>query len=160
MNKDKSKNKIQDQQPVLNNKKDAELWKEKYLRALADYQNLEKRINSIRDQETKFAAKEFVIKIIPVIDDIERAQKIIKNEGLQLTLQNLFDIFHEMNIEKIDVLNKDFDPYIMECVDTLDVDKELENKVIEQFQPAYMMYGKIIRVAKVKIGKSNNIKNN
>lgn len=132
-------------------KKEAEGWKGKYLRALADYQNLEKRIAAQRSQDVRFAAKDFVFRLLPVIDVLEKAEKILNDQGLKLALQQLREVLKSEQVEKMLVLGKMFDPNTMECIEVVESDNE--GQVIEEIRPGYTMWGKVIRVAQVKVGK-------
>lgn len=132
-------------------KRDINEWKNKYLRALADYQNLEKRVNEGRANDIKFAARSLIVKLLPAIDDIERAGDLIKNEGLNLAIKKLSDILKSEQVEKIEVLGKKFDPQTMECIEV--VGEEKGDEVVEEISPGYKMWDQVIRPAKVKVGK-------
>lgn len=126
-------------------------WKNKYLRALADYQNLEKRIVESRSQDIKFATKNFFLKIVPVIDDLEKAERELQEKGLTLIINKLMDNLKSETIEKIEVLGKKFDPHTMECIE---VDNDGENDAVtKELRSGYTMHGKVIRAAQVKVGR-------
>ena len=135
--------------------KEIEEWKNKYLRALADYQNLEKRIQSERVNEIRFATKSLVVKLLPVIDVLEKAQEVLNDQGLTLALKQFSDVLRSEQVEKIEVLGKKFDPYLMECVEAVECDSQKENIVLEEITTGYLMHGKVIRIAQVKVGKKN-----
>src|SRR3972149_4489631 len=101
-------------------------WKGKYLRALADYQNLEKRIQTVRQEEARFAAKNLIIKILPVSDTLYKADKLLNDQGLKLALKQLQDTLVSEGVEKIEVIGKKFDPQTMECIEVVESDKEDE----------------------------------
>lgn len=135
-------------------KRDIDEWRNKYLRALADYQNLEKRVNETREHEAKFASRNLIIKLLSAIDDIEKADGLIKNEGLTLSIKKLQGILKSENVEKIETLGKKYDPHTMECVE---IDKsEVSDDVIEEIRSGYKMFGQVIRTAQVKVGKVKN----
>ena len=69
--------------------KEIDEWEAKYLRALADYQNLDRRVREQVNQDKKNAAREVIIKFLPVLDDLLKAQSQIKNEGLKLIIDKL-----------------------------------------------------------------------
>lgn len=128
-----------------------EEWKGKYLRALADYQNLEKRIQIQRKEDTKFAAKNLILKMLSVADTLEKTERLINEQGLKLAVKQFKDILEEEGIERIGVLGKKFDPHLMECVEVIESGRE--DEVIEEVRAGYTMFGKVIRVAQVKVGK-------
>jgi len=134
-------------------KRETEVWKEKYIRALADYQNLEKRTSEEHHQVRMFAGLVIVEKLLPVVDLLEKAQSHLKDQGLELALKELYSFFRTIGVEKIDVLEKPFDPYTMDCIEIIEGGKE--NCVVSVISDGYRMHNKIIRPAKVKVGKKS-----
>ncbi|MEK7634002.1 MAG: nucleotide exchange factor GrpE [Patescibacteria group bacterium] len=132
-------------------KQQAEEFKNKYLRALADYQNLEKRVNEERLELMKIANKNLLIKILPFLDNLGKAEVFIKDQGLKISKDHFFQILKDAGLKEIDLLNKDFDPNLAEAVDIIS-GKE-DNKVVEVLRKGYMFEDKIIRVAQVKVSK-------
>jgi molecular chaperone GrpE len=128
----------------------AEEWKQKYLRVLADYQNLEKRSTARVEEVRKFAAEVTLRKFLPAIDSLTLASNHIKDEGLRLALKEFSAAFESCGVKRMEVVGKVFDPYTMECIDVIDGEDE---KVIEEVTPGYMFMDKVLRVAKVKVGK-------
>jgi molecular chaperone GrpE len=134
-------------------KKEAEEWKGKYLRALADYQNLEKRKQEEFKEIRIYAAERLVIKLLPVLDNFYQAQMQLQDKGLELALKECMNIFSELDIKQIDTEGKTYDPMTMECIEMV---TGSENKVIAETSPGYIMGDKVIRVAKVKVGIGDN----
>ncbi|HEX7543102.1 MAG TPA: nucleotide exchange factor GrpE [Patescibacteria group bacterium] len=132
-------------------KQQVEEFKNKYLRALADYQNLEKRIGEERFELIKMANKNLLIKILPFLDNLEKAEVFIKDQGLKISKDHFLQILKETGLEEIDILNKDFDPISAEAVDI--VPGKEENKIVEVLRKGYKFEDKIIRVAQVKVSK-------
>jgi len=130
------------------------IWKERYLRALADYQNLEKRVQATREDDLKYAGQTLILKMLPVLDILEKAQQTIKDKGLEIALNQFRLVLENESVKKIDVLGKKFDPELMECIEITDVNsKEQNNCVLEELRSGYKMLEKVIRVAHVKVGK-------
>jgi len=148
---EKQKEGIQPSVPPEIRKSESDIWKEKYIRALADYQNLEKRTETERGQIQTFAGLVVIEKLLPVVDLLEKAQEHLKDQGLELALKELHAFFQALGVEKIDVVGKKFDPYSMDCVDIVPGGEE--NTVVSVFTPGYRMHHKVIRPAKVKVGK-------
>ena len=147
----KSNDQINKKKEEEKNSDGTEEWKSKYLRALADYQNLEKRVAVNRAEEFKLAAKNFILKILPVLDVLENAQKQIKDKGLELAVKLFHEVLKKEQVERIEVVGKKFDPYLMDCVDVAESEKE--NEVIEELRAGYRLWDKVIRPAQVKVGK-------
>lgn len=131
--------------------KQAEEWKNKYLRALADYQNLEKRTHADKEETRKFAVAVFLERLLPVVDTLERAQGHLSDTGLALALKELAAILSEFGVERMKTEGQAFNPHEMECVEAVD---GKENEVVEEVLPGYRLHGKLLRVAQVKVGKS------
>lgn len=125
--------------------------KNKYLRAIADYQNLEKRVGEERFELMKMANKNLLIKILPFLDNLEKAELFVKDEGLKISKDHFFQILKEAGLEEMDLLNKDYDPNFAEAIDIV-AGKE-DNKVVEILKKGYMFEDKIIRIAQVKVSK-------
>lgn len=123
-------------------------WK----RALADYQNLEKRVNDERQMFARFAAKNIIIKLLTIVDDLEKAQIHLKDQGLGLTLKKLHDLLKEEGVAKIEVAGKDFDVHTMEAV--VIEEGKADNQVLEELRAGYKMYGAVLRPAQVKVSKN------
>ncbi|MEK7544142.1 MAG: nucleotide exchange factor GrpE [Patescibacteria group bacterium] len=134
--------------------KQAEEWKSKYLRALADYQNLEKRSGLEKAEIRGYAAQSVITRLLPVVDTLERAQKHLEDSGLALVLKELDAFFASQGVVKFMVAGALFDPGSMECIEVVDGE---DNVVVQELLPGYMLHGKIIRVAQVKVGKKNTI---
>ncbi len=126
-------------------------WKSKYLRALADYQNLEKRTQQEKQQIRKYAAETVTARLLPALDTLTKASTHIKDTGLELALKELSAVLAEQGVEKIEVVGKPFDPHRMECIEVV---AGADNIVIEEILPGYRLHDKILRVAQVKVGKT------
>src|SRR3989344_2617852 len=132
-----------------------EEWKGKYLRALADYQNQERRMAEI-GKLTVSRAEELVIrKLLPIVDLFDQIVSLtIYNEdkGLKAVWKQLHDLIEGIGVSKISVVGKTFDPRSMECVDVAEGE---EGIVIEEFTSGYTLRDSVLRVAKVKVGKKS-----
>ncbi len=132
--------------------KQIEEWKSKYLRALADYQNLEKRTNEDRQEIRQYASERIVLKLLPVLDTLEKAQGHLNDKGLDLVLKEFHAVLVAQGVSKIDVKAKEFNPHEMECVEVVE---GKDNVVVEEVLPGYVIHGKVLRVARVKVGREN-----
>lgn len=139
------------QMEIVDLKKQVDEFKNKYLRAIADYQNLEKRVGDERFELMKIANKSMLIKILPFLDNLEKAELFIKDPGLKISKDHFMQILKEAGLEELDLLNKDYDPVTAEAVQL--VEGKEDNKVVEILRKGYMFGDKIIRVAQVKVSK-------
>ena len=130
-------------------------------RALADYQNLEKRIVEGRVQLSSWASANLVTKILPILDHLEKVIKLggpVMSEedkskdwfkGVELAVQQLQGVLADEGLEEI-VADGQFDPALHEAVDTKDGD---DNIILEIIEKGYTLGGKVIKPAKVIVGK-------
>lgn len=119
-------------------------------RSVADYRNLEKRVEDQKLEFVKFANQELLLRLLPAFDTLFLAEKYVTDEGLKLSIKKLTEVLKDNGVEKIEVVGRDFDPHLMECVDTQAGE---ENKVIEEARPGFALYGRVLRAAQVKVGK-------
>ncbi len=129
-------------------------FKDKYLRALADYQNLEKQTQSWKEDFVKFASQNLIIQILEILDDLEKAQEHLPDEGLKLVLDKLQTILKNNGLEEIFCEGAAFDPNLCEAVEILA--GEEDNKIVKILKKGYKLNGKVIRVAKVTVTKKQN----
>lgn len=127
-----------------------EEWKTKCMRVLADYQNLEKRTQHEKQEIRLYAAEVVIGRLLPALDTLGRAHTHIKDMGLDLALKELHAALSEQGVKKIDVVGKPFNPHEMECIEVVEGP---DNEVVEEILPGYRLHEKILRVAKVKVGK-------
>lgn len=123
--------------------------KEKYLRALADYQNLEKQTAGWKEEFVKFANQDLILDLLEILDDLEKAQEHLKDNGLKIIIDKLQTILKNNGLEEINLENAVFDPNLCEAVETLP--GEEDNKIAEVISKGYKLNGKVIRVSKVKV---------
>jgi molecular chaperone GrpE len=133
----------------------------KWKRALADYANLEKRIDKEKEVFVKFSNAQLLQNLLPVLDDFERAEQHLKDQGLTLAVNKLKEVLKNEGVEEIQALGEEFNPHLMEAMEMVYGPK---NKVVEVVVKGYLLNDKILRVAKVKVGsgekniEDNNIK--
>ena len=132
-------------------KHNVEEWKNKYLRALADYQNLEKTFLEEKEEIIKSANFQLILKLLPFIDSVDKGEIFIKDQGLKIAKENLLKTLKEIGLQEIEVLNHEFDPRLAEAIDMVTGDKD--NIVVEVLRKGYQMNGRILRVAQVKVSK-------
>lgn len=130
---------------------------EKWKRALADYQNLEKRTREEKGKLIKYAGEEILVKLLPFLDNLEKAAGHLKDEGLDLAVRQLWQVLANEGLAKIITVGEMFNPQEMEAVDTVLGDEE--NKVRHEFRSGYKLNGRIIRVAQVQVEKKKIKKN-
>jgi len=129
--------------------------KQEYLdgwqRTKADFINYKKGEEQRKKDTLKFAKEDFIESILPVLDSFNMAKEShIWKDGMDQIYRQLVSILEKNGLEEIDPLNEDFNPSFHEAV--LMVQGE-EGKIMEVMAKGYLLNGKIIRPAKVKVGK-------
>lgn len=146
--------KLQNENTILN---------EKVLRITAEMQNMRRRYDEEISNIYKYNGMEFVKKILPIIDNFERAISQDDNnlndelskflEGFKMIYGNFKNILNEMGVKEIDSLHKEFDPNTMNAVLT-DKDENYEsNIVLDVMQKGYIYNDKVVRPAMVKVNE-------
>jgi molecular chaperone GrpE len=123
-------------------------WK----RALADYKNLERRTAEEREAFINYSNETLVRSLLPVIDNMETLTKHIADQGLKMILQDFDHVLENEGVEEIETIQKDFSQDTMEAIEIVEGEK---NKVIEVISKGYYLKGKLLRPARVKVGKGN-----
>ena len=120
-------------------------------RILADYRNLEKRVDSQRRDWILEANKKLLLNLLPVLDTLILAEKHSKgDETLSLSVKQFLDILKGEGVEKIKTEGANFDPNLMDGIETIEGE---EGKVIEEVRAGYSLYEKTLRPAQVKVGR-------
>lgn len=126
---------------------------DKFKRALADYQNQEKRYETQRALFAKFANESLLDKILTVIDDLERAQGHLNDAGLGHVLKTFNQLLSSEGLTVVDSDNADFDPATMDCAEVVAGPKD---KVVRTVAKGYRLFDKVLRPAKVEVGSGTS----
>ena len=128
-----------------------EEYKGKYLRAIADYQNYERRVQDQRIEGTKNANKNVILKLLSFLDDLERAEVFVKDPNLSHVKESFNKMLKNEGLEEIEVINKPYDPHTAEVINM--EDGEIENMVVAVLRKGYTYNGQLLRVAQVTVSK-------
>lgn len=124
----------------------------RYRRALADYQNLQKRSQEERIHWIKTANKELLLRLLPVFDTLQLATKHSEDQTLKVCLQQFIDVLKAEGVEFIKAVGKEFNPHTMEAVTT--AQGQEEGKVLEELRAGFIINGQTLRPAQVVVVKS------
>jgi molecular chaperone GrpE len=136
--------------------------KDKYLRLFAEFDNFKKRTVKERFDLMKTAAQETITALLPVLDDFDRAKKSAENpdsgevfsEGVQLVYHKLYQTLHQKGLAPMESSGKPFDPEQHEAITDIPAPTdELKGVVLDTIEKGYFLHDKIIRYAKVVVGK-------
>jgi len=138
---------------------EAAVWKERYLRLLADLENTKKRLARTSAQEVE-AQKEMLLRdILPVADGLDLALLHISREedsrnilqGIEMNRSLLGKFFTKYAVEELDALGQPFDPNLHESIGLVRYPGVASNTVVRVEQKGYLLSGKLLRPAQVLI---------
>ena len=130
-------------------------------RARADFLNYKKEEMARIGEFLKYATEEFILKILPILDNFNVAMKKLpenlKNEenvkGMLQIKTQLQDFLKNQGLEEIKTVGERFDPNLHEVVGAVEMEDKEPGMIVEEIQKGYKLYGKVIRPAKIKINK-------
>ena len=136
-------------------------FKEKYLRLVAEFDNFRKRTAKEKLETIQTASKDVVVSLLEVMDDADRAQQQLSTssdsdeikKGILLVFNKLRNILQSKGLRVMDAKGKEFDPDLHEAIAEVDAGKDMKGKVVDVVQNGYYLNDKIIRFAKVVVGK-------
>jgi molecular chaperone GrpE len=123
----------------------------------ADFENYRKRTEKEKQDYAKYASKQVILDILPVLDNFELSLKHTSNKkefvkGIELVYAQLLDILEKKGLKPINALDKKFDPEQHEAL-IQEESKKSSGTIIEEFQKGFTLNGKVIRPSKVKVAK-------
>ena len=136
--------------------------KDKHLRLFAEFENFKKRTMRERLDLLKTAGQDTINKILPVLDDFDRAKKSAEDEstdeqlsdGILMVYNKLYSVMNGMGVVPMETTGLDFDPEFHEAITEIPAPSEdMKGKIIDTVEKGYLMNEKIIRFAKVVVGK-------
>ena len=143
-------------------KTELEEAKDKYLRKVAEFENFKRRNAKERVELIQTAGKEVITEMLDVLDDCDRAQKQIETsddirvikEGVSLVFNKFRNVLQSKGLKPMETINKEFDPDLHEAITEIPAPApELIGKVVDEVMKGYYLNDKIIRHAKVVVGK-------
>jgi molecular chaperone GrpE len=136
--------------------------KDKYLRKVAEFENFKRRNAKERVELIQTAGKEVITEMLDVLDDCDRAQKQIETsedikeikEGILLVFNKFRNVLQARGLKPMETIHKEFDPDLHEAIVEIPAPSpELVGKVVDEVMKGYYLNDKIIRHAKVVVGK-------
>ena len=135
---------------------------DRFLRVSAEFENYKKRSAREMSEFKKFANESLIKELLLIIDNLERAINLSKDEGssnngliegIDMTLKKLLKILGEFGLKQIESLEKTFDPNFHQAVMQEETDKHSQNTVIKELQKGYILNERLLRPAMVVVSK-------
>jgi molecular chaperone GrpE len=135
--------------------------RDKYLRLVAEFDNFKRRTAREKIEMIQTAGKDVIISLLEVLDDCDRAEKQIEEtgdigtnkEGVLLVFNKLRNILQAKGLKPMESINTDFDVEKHEAITEVPVHDKMKGKVVDEIVKGYYLNDKLIRFAKVVVGK-------
>ena len=126
-------------------------------RAAADFANFKRRTEQERSDASRFASSMFILNLLPIVDDLERAMGNVPRElagltwidGIHLIYRKLLALLENQGVAPIESVAQPFDPSLHEAVMRA---RGEEGKVLSELQRGYTLHGRVIRPSLVTVG--------
>ena len=134
---------------------------DKYLRLSAEFDNYRKRTLKEKMEISKYASEDILLKIIPFMDDFDRAlihlnessdYEGMKN-GIELIYSKFNDFLKQNGVKEIEAINSNFNVDIHEAVVKSPVEEKMKGKVVDVILKGYYLHDKVLRYSKVVVGE-------
>ena len=138
-------------------------YKDKYLRLLAEFDNMRKRHERERSELIKYAHEEVIVECLKLYDDLERSLAAFKAhdgtdanlvKGLEMVFNNMKELMGRYEVKAIDVKGKPFDPNTQEVLMQQETADFPDGVVMEELEKGYTLGGRVVRTAKVKVARN------
>lgn len=154
---DKLKEEVEDlkkeDSEIAHLKEETKNWEDKYKRALADYQNLQRHSQEQRIVWAGQASREIILKLLPVLDTLVLTAKHFQDKSLQLAIDQFLSVLREDGVERIKTVGEKFNPHLMEAIGTTEGE---DGKVIEESRMGFMLNESVLRTAQVIVGSEKS----
>ena len=135
--------------------------KDKYLRLFAEFDNFKRRSAKERMELIQTAGKDVVVSMLEVMDDCDRAEKQLQTsddvasikEGISLVFNKLRSTLFNKGLKAMQSINTEFDVEKHEAITEVPAADDMKGKVVDEVEKGYYLNEKIIRFAKVVVGK-------
>lgn len=136
--------------------------KDKFLRLLAEFENFKRRTAKERIDLIQTAGKDVIVSLLDVLDDCDRAEKqlntsddiAVLREGIQLVFNKIRSTMQAKGLVAMESVNKDFNVELHEAITEIPAaNNKMKGKVVDEVTKGYFLNDKIIRFAKVVVGK-------
>jgi molecular chaperone GrpE len=136
---------------------------DKYLRALAESENIRKRTRQQSEETVRFQRENLIRDLLPVVDNLERAIQAAQSgadeksiiDGVQMVLRALLDLLKAHGVTQLNVIGQPFDPSRHESVDHVETGEHPPNTVVSEYHRGYLIGDRMLRPARVAVSKGS-----
>ena len=136
--------------------------RDKYVRILAEFENVRKRGEREKIEFIKYANEELISQFLNVLDDLERSVEAAKAnhqdyteflKGIEMVMAHIYEMLKKNNVKPLESVGKKFDPHCHEALMQAETDQFDEDVVMEELLKGYLYGDRVVRTAKVKVAK-------
>ncbi len=143
-------------------KKAAENY-DKYVRAVAELENYRKRAAREKTDAIAYGNEALIRDVLPIIDSLDRATEHACKaadmgafkEGFKLVKDQLLCCLGKHGVETIEAVGTDFNPQLHDAMLQVESGEEGHSKVVEEFEKGYLLRGRLLKPAKVSVGRAS-----
>ncbi|CAG5093338.1 Protein grpE [Thermobacillus xylanilyticus] len=136
-----------------------EEYRQRLLRAQADFDNFRRRTQREKEELAKYASMELISRLLPVLDNFERAIGASKDsgdfealaKGVDMIHRQLLQLLEQEGLKPMETVGQPFNPEFHEAVMRVESDEHEEGTVVEELQRGYILKDRVIRPAMVKV---------
>jgi molecular chaperone GrpE len=141
------------------------LW-DKYLRMQAEFDNYKKRSYREKLEFVKYANEGLILELLEILDNFERGIKAadqkkdfsLLHQGVDMISRQLHSLLESKGLKRIKAMGEKFDPHQHEAIEVIEAEDAEDDKITEELQAGYLLNGRIVRLAKVKVVKAKEVK--
>jgi molecular chaperone GrpE len=133
---------------------------QRYLRLAADFDNFRRRTRQEMESVRQAAAEHLIGELLPVLDNFERALAAARTLfpenvviGIDMIYRQLWQVLAQSGVQPLEAAGKPFDPAFHQALEQVETDDLPEGTVIEEAQRGYLLHGKVLRPAMVRVAK-------
>jgi len=143
-------------------KNEAEEYKDKYLRLLAEMENTRKRLQKEKQEMMRFSIENVISDFLTPIDNLENALKCTQGmstetlnwvRGFEMISQQFKDVLSENGVNSFSSVGSTFDPHLHEAVEIEELEECEDGSIVQEFVKGYKSNTRTIRPARVKVAK-------
>jgi len=142
-----------------------ERFQERLLRLQAEFDNYRKRMAREKAEFLKFAHEGLVLEFLPILDNLERALSAARAEagstplieGIEMIARLFRSALEKAGVKPMEAVGKPFDPTYHQAVAQVESSEEEANLVVEEIQKGYLIEGRVLRPAMVKVSRAASV---
>jgi len=143
----------------------AEAYFDQLLRLQAEFENARKRLQKEKEDHTKYSHGEMVRGLLPIYDHFDLALSNLNGtsnpevilKGVTLIKNEMWEFLTRHGLSRIETVGRPFNPEQHEAVEVMEDDSRPEDMVVEEVRPGYLLHGRLLRPATVKVSRKKQI---